>query len=399
MSTQTRFQYHFEPKKGWMNDPNGLVWFKGYYHAFFQHNPYATHWDRMHWGHAVSTDLIHWQELEIALYPDQPYEDAGGCYSGSAIVKEDTLYLFYTSVSQALGQTQSVAMSTDGVHFTKYEGNPVIDHWPEQGSKEFRDPMVFENPRGGYSMIVGTDHADLSALVSHGRVVMYNSPDLLHWTFSHVLYEAQDYAVTIECPNFFPLGDRYVLMYSCMDYPTYATRFVVGDFDGHTFIPDHTCTPEVGPQFYAPQTFRAPDGRRILIGWFFDWKRKVPKDAEWTGALTIPRELTLSPDGSLCNYPVHEATGLLRTVSQTSVAADEGAFANESAVTNDSAMCTCEGPIFTSTGLTIPRTSAGDLVCPIKATEIQQVDILEDGNGRGFEVFVNHGQWSASVLR
>ena len=108
-----RFVNHFEPKIGWMNDPNGLVQFRGRYHAFFQHYPHDTVWGPMHWGHAVSDDLIHWEELPIALYPDQEYENDGGCFSGSAIVHEDKLYLIYTSVGKELGQTQSIAVSED----------------------------------------------------------------------------------------------------------------------------------------------------------------------------------------------------------------------------------------------------------------------------------------------
>ena len=103
MEVFQRFQFHFEPKSGWMNDPNGLVYFKGKYHAFFQYYPHAPHWGQMHWGHAVSDDLIHWEELPIALYPDQEYEDDGGCFSGSAVVKDDRLYLVYTSVSHGNG--------------------------------------------------------------------------------------------------------------------------------------------------------------------------------------------------------------------------------------------------------------------------------------------------------
>lgn len=149
-----RFQYHFEPKKGWMNDPNGLIYFRGQYHAFFQHNPYAPRWGKMHWGHAVSSDLIHWQELPIALYPDQAYENAGGCYSGSAVEKDGRLYLFYTSVSRRWGQTQSMAYSDDGIHFTKYAANPVISENP-LGYSDFRDPKV-TCIDGKYYMVVGT---------------------------------------------------------------------------------------------------------------------------------------------------------------------------------------------------------------------------------------------------
>lgn len=358
----TRYKYHFEPQKGWMNDPNGLVFFKGCYHAFFQHNPYAAHWDKMHWGHAVSTDLLTWKELDIALFPDMPYENEGGCYSGSAIVKDDILYLFYTSVSHELGQTQSLAISEDGIHFTKYEGNPVINHWPLQGSKEFRDPMVFANPKGGYSMVIGSDHD------GHGRVLMYNSSDLFHWNYSHVLYEATDYNSTIECPNFFPLEDKYVLMYSCMDFHTYSVRFVIGEFDGVNFVPERICTPEAGPQFYAPQTFETPDKRRIMIGWFFDWKREVAPNAVSAGALTVPREITLA-DGDIRTYPVREAASLLSSYPHTDLSKEDNK-------------------------LIIHNTSVGDLVCPL---EIEHIEILEDT--KGYELFVNNGLWSASIVK
>ena len=169
-----RLRYHFEPKKGWMNDPNGLVWFRGQYHAFFQHNPYDTVWGPMHWGHAVSSDLLHWEELPIALYPDQPYENGGGCFSGSAIVKDDRLYLFYTSVSKT-AQTQSVAMSDDGIHFYKYEGNPVIASCPE-GHKNFRDPKV-SRIDGTYYMVTGSGNSRA------GQVLLFESEDLLHWEY------------------------------------------------------------------------------------------------------------------------------------------------------------------------------------------------------------------------
>jgi len=132
VSVPPRLRYHLEPRKGWMNDPNGLVFFRGRYHAFFQHNPHAPAWDTMHWGHAVSDDLLHWEELPIALAPDQWYEDDGGCWSGSAVVLDDRLYLFYTGVSAELGQAQCVAWSDDGLRFHKYANNPVIRRAPKR---------------------------------------------------------------------------------------------------------------------------------------------------------------------------------------------------------------------------------------------------------------------------
>ena len=159
--------FHFQNQKGWMNDPNGLIYYKGKYHAFFQHYPYAPRWGQMHWGHAVSENLLDWEELDIALCPDEPYENDGGCFSGSAIEKDGRLYLFYTSVSHELGQTQSVAFSDDGITFTKYENNPVIKESPLGSNREFRDPKVFEY-EGGYRMVVG------AGIDNIGKLLLFN---------------------------------------------------------------------------------------------------------------------------------------------------------------------------------------------------------------------------------
>ena len=355
---QKRFSYHFEPSKGWMNDPNGLIEFQGQYHAFFQHNPYEPKWGPMHWGHAVSKDLINWQELPIALEPKEWYENDGGCFSGSAIEKDGKLYLFYTSVSKELGQTQSVAISEDGIHFEKYEGNPVIRHFSKDGSKDFRDPKVVCID-GSYYMVIGT------MLNGKGRVLLYQSEDLFTWSYIDVLYESVEYNHAIECPDFFKLGDKYVLMYSKIGYKMYATQFIIGSFDGKKLIPESYCTPEAGPQFYAPQTFEAKDGRRIMIGWFFDWNRQVEANAEYAGALTIPRELSLV-DGKIYNFPVAEAGKLLQNQSA------------EVEVKNGKV-------ILHKHSLDIPLEYVGD---------ISSVDILKDE--KAIEVFVNKGEVSFS---
>lgn len=299
-----RLHYHFEPQKGWMNDPNGLCFFKGKYHAFFQHYPYAPKWGQMHWGHAVSEDLVHWTELPIALFPDQPYENDGGCFSGSAVVWNETLYLFYTSVSHELGQTQSLAISRDGIHFEKYSQNPIIPTPPQDGSYDFRDPKVtfFD---GCYHMVCGTGKNGI------GKVVHYTSNDLMHWEYSGVLIEGKEFGTVIECPDFFRFGDTYILMFSQMERSNHAVRFLTGSFDGKHFIKETDQSPEVGPQFYAPQSFEAPDGRRIVVGWLYDWKKELDYGANYAGALTVSRELTVDTDGNVKLFPVREAQGFL----------------------------------------------------------------------------------------
>lgn len=304
MLIQKRFEYHFEPNKGWMNDPNGLVYCKGRYHAFFQHNPYKAEWGKMHWGHAVSDDLINWEELPIALYPDREYESEGGCFSGSAIEKNGKLYLFYTSVADK--QTQSVAFSEDGISFTKYEGNPIIRENPF-GYYDFRDPKVTKIDNT-YYMVVGCGNSDI------GRVLLYTSDNLLNWRYVGVLFEGKEYAPCIECPDFFKINDKYVLMFSKMNESERTTYFVIGDFVDGKLINTHICRPEWGRDFYAPQTMF--DGkRRILIGWMYHWGKEKPVFCNFAGALSIPRELKLVDD-TIYNYPVEEAQPLLKQESK-----------------------------------------------------------------------------------
>lgn len=349
-----RFRYHFEPQTGWMNDPNGLIEFRGQYHAFFQYNPYKPEWGPMHWGHAVSRDLLHWETLPVALYPKEEYENDGGCFSGSAIEKDGKLYLFYTSVSKKYGQAQSVAISEDGINFHKYEENPVIRHYPEDGSADFRDPKVSKID-GTYYMVIG------SGKNGKGRVLLYRSEDLLHWDYVGVLYESVEYNDVIECPDFFPLGDKYVLMYSKMNCKLYSTQFVIGTFDGKRLVPEAYATPEAGPDFYAPQTFLAKDGRRIMIGWFYHWGKPLAKGADFAGALSIPRELTLQ-NGKLRSYPVHEARSLLQTESCEVVVEDDRVY--------------CQG-------------IASDAK-PVYQGAVQSVEIIKDV--KAIEVFINHGE-------
>ena len=349
-----RFQHHFEPAEGWMNDPNGLIRFRGQYHVFFQHYPHAPRWGQMHWGHAASKDLINWEELPIALYPDMAYENDGGCFSGSAIEKDGRLYLFYTSVSHELGQTQSLAWSDDGVHFTKYEGNPVIRENP-LGFADFRDPKV-SCIDGTYYMVVGTGNED------SGKVLLFTSEDLISWAYVGILFEGAEYAHCIECPDFFKMGDRYVLMFSKINTIERSTIFVVGDFVDGRLVNYTISRPEWGPDFYAPQTFRDGD-RRIVIGWMYHWGKSAPEGCPVAGALSIPRELKLVDD-RVQNFPVVEARGLLRQAS--TYVCREG----EVLILMDRAGCA------------VHREIPG----------LKTVDILEDT--KSLELFVNGGEMS-----
>ncbi|NLD88391.1 MAG: glycoside hydrolase family 32 protein [Clostridiales bacterium] len=297
-----RQKYHFEPQKGWINDPNGLIYFKGRYHAFFQHNPYAPVWDTMYWGHAVSDDLINWQELPIALYPDMPYENSGGCFSGSAVEKDGRLYIFYTSVSNELGQTQSLAVSDDAVTFVKYEGNPIIG---SIGVKDFRDPKVTKL-MGRYYMVCGSGSGGT------GRVLLYVSDDLYFWEPLGTLIEGKRFGNVIECPDFFELDGKYVLSFSQMFTDKQrAIRTIVGSFDGMRFTPEAEYDLETGPDYYAPQSFLDHLGRRIVIGWMVNPRGHGQAGLDYAGAFSIPRQLFFE-DGLLKGFPIAEAAPHLK---------------------------------------------------------------------------------------
>lgn len=187
--------------------------FQGKYHFFYQFNPYSGFWSQMHWGHAVSDDLMHWEQLPVALAPSESYDDhpQGGCFSGSAIEKDGKLYLIYTGTANngnGFEQTQNVAVSEDGIHFKKYEGNPVIE--PPSGIPHdfFRDPKVWEHD-GTYYLVCGAQRD------GKAQALLYHSPDLLHWDFFNVLFESRgEWGYMWECPDFFPLGDQWVFLCS-----------------------------------------------------------------------------------------------------------------------------------------------------------------------------------------
>ncbi|MBR2988993.1 MAG: glycoside hydrolase family 32 protein [Clostridia bacterium] len=359
-----RFKYHFQPKRGWMNDPNGLCYYNGSYHAFFQHNPYAPMWDKMHWGHAVSKDLIEWEELPIALCPDRDYEDKGGCFSGSAIEKDGELHLFYTSVSHDLGQTQSTAKSTDGVTFVKADNNPIITHTPyEAKSDNFRDPKVFF-AFGSYYMVVGYANGN------NGKILLYRSPDLTSWEYTGVAYSSNQFGGTLECPDLFPLGDKWVLAFSAMKPTVSSTVFVLGDFDGKTFNAECEVYSEYGQDFYAPQTLLAPNGDRVMIGWFYHWGKSLPIGETSAGALSIPRVLTLKGN-KIYNYPVLSARKLL---------------------VKECEYVKVDGLTVTVLGLDKKPVYQKSLVGLVD--EIEKVDILFDE--KTVEIFINDGEISIS---
>lgn len=319
MNKQYYPHFHLSPQAGWMNDPNGLVYYKGQYHAFYQHHPYNENWGPMHWGHAVSDDLITWRRLPIAIAPDHDY-DKSGCFSGSAVDNNGELSLIYTGHIWLNGQgndehireTQCLATSKDGINFKKH--GTVLT--PKEGIMHFRDPKVFKQ-NGKWWMVVGQRETN-----DVGQVLLYRSTDLKDWKFEQVLISDIDPNVyMLECPDFFPLGDKWVLMFSPQGMQAkgyqYRNRFqsgyIVGDWEpGKPFsIIKSFQEMDFGHDFYAPQSFLAADGRRIMFGWMDMWESKMPsKHDKWMGAFTLPRELILDRQNRVRNRPIKELVAL-----------------------------------------------------------------------------------------
>jgi beta-fructofuranosidase len=316
--------FHLTPWVGWMNDPNGFCYYHGQYHLFYQYNPYDTQWDAMHWGHAVSHDLLHWTYLPAALAPDAPY-DSFGCFSGSAMeLPNGNHLLLYTGVRKEGGdkgkefQTQCVAVG-DGLNYKKFDQNPVLDtkDLPENLSPyDFRDPKIWRKADGGYRCVVGARRMEDPKL---GVLLLYSSDDGFRWRFESILAENDGrFGLMWECPDFFPLDGKHVLFVSPQDmlpegfeyHNGNGTVCQIGAFDEETkrFIPAHHQAIDYGIDFYAPQTLLTPDGRRVMIGWMQNWdtcKNTGYEDRQWFGQMSLPRELSIR-DGRLYQQPIRE---------------------------------------------------------------------------------------------
>lgn len=318
-----RPHYHIATNGGWLNDPNGLCFYKGYYHVFYQYHPYSTEWGPMHWGHVRSKDMVHWEQLPVALVPGDP-EDSGGCFSGSAIVKGDRLYLIYTGQHyyrdgdlDHFWETQNIAYSDDGIHFTKYKGNPVINA-PADNTRDFRDPKVWQFANK-YWLVLGSR----SRANNCGRILLYQSDDLIHWQQVGTMFDsstANNGSKMLECPDFFHLNGGDLLLCSPMGMKPAGKEFMnfsqvcysIGhlDYARCQFTGTDLQELDKGHNFYAPQTFETPDKRRVMVAWASLFNDRVPEKADgWAGILTLPRELSIR-DGHLCNEPVQELTKL-----------------------------------------------------------------------------------------
>ncbi|MDP4239478.1 MAG: GH32 C-terminal domain-containing protein [Bacteroidota bacterium] len=313
-----RPQFHFSPEHGWMNDPNGMVYLDGEYHLFYQYNPYGSMWGNMHWGHAVSTDMVSWTYLPIAIAPDS----LGTIFSGSAVVDvnntagfgKNAMIAIYTSNGKT--QQQSISYSTDkGRTFVKYAHNPVLRN---PGIADFRDPKVSWNEASRQWVM---------ALATKQTITFYGSPDMKAWTKLSEFGEGiGSHTGVWECPDLFPLNfkgkTKWILLVSSGGVPNggTATQYFIGTFDGTRFTADPLPYPlwvDYGRDNYAGVTWGnlpSKDGRRIFLGWMSNWDYANQSPTQnFRSAMTVPRELTLMNNGKhliLANYPTIEVNTL-----------------------------------------------------------------------------------------
>jgi fructan beta-fructosidase len=322
-----RPQIHFSPQKSWMNDPNGMLYYKGTYHLFFQYFPDSTVWGPMHWGHATTTDLVHWQQQPIALYPDS----VGYIFSGSAVVDKDNtsglgkdgktalvaIFTQHDTTGEKQGkndfQNQSIAYSLDdGKTWTKYGGNPVLRN---PGITDFRDPKV---------MWYEADKKWIMTLATKDRVTFYSSPDLKNWTKeSEFGKELGAHGGVWECPDLITLDDNgkkiWVLIASINPggpNKGSATQYFLGEFDGKKFSPfdSNTRWLDYGPDDYAGVTWSNTGSRKIFLGWMSNWLyANIVPTSTWRSAMTIPRELKVKHVGNdmyVASEPVIEINNI-----------------------------------------------------------------------------------------
>jgi beta-fructofuranosidase len=315
-SDPRRPQFHFLPAANWMNDPNGPIYWRGKYHLFYQYNPNGAFWGDMHWGHAISPDMVRWKHLPVALAPTPGGPDADGCFSGTAVVQDGQVVFLYTGVRSV---PEAQATIKDGAHsFLEKQclastNDPELRTWTKQPDSVlslppadldvtgFRDPSPWHQGDRWY-MVIG------SGIVSKGgAVLLYASKDLRHWEYLHILADRTSGVAVVpekieprevwECPEFFALGKKHVLIYSAGG----KSCWLSGNFNPETMVfhPEKSGTLDHG-SFYAAKSQLSKDGQRILWGWIPETRKlEEYKASGWAGMMSLPRVLSLDNEGRL----------------------------------------------------------------------------------------------------
>lgn len=370
-----RHNYHLMPPTGWLNDPNGLSYYGGNYHVFFQYAPEDARGSDKCWGHYQSPDLVNWEYTGIAIYPDTEY-DRDGAYSGGALTDDGSLELFYTGnikeegnfdyINEGRGATVIYLSTEDGVHLTEKELLMTNDDYPADLSRHVRDPKVWKD-QGSYYMLLGARTRG-----SLGEALLYRSEDKKAWRFLKTITATEAFGYMWECPDYFQVDGRPVFAFSPQGIEAEEYRFENTYQSGYLAdvkLPETGQIRDIyqkfrewdlGFDFYAPQTFEAPDGRRILFGWAgvtdspYDNEPSIQEG--WQYSMTVPRELSWKGD-ILCQKPVRELEALRK---------EEVAFGNGEAKIDGGAF-----------DLVAERSVGGDEACATDKTGAEPTGKLE----------------------
>lgn len=281
-------KYHFSRKEGWLGNPCGLVYFKGKYNLFFQVNPDSPRYGRMHWGHAVSDDLITWEELPVAISPKEELS----CNSGSAIVHEGKIWLFYTRVLSDYSESVGAAYSDDGIRFIKCDKEPLLKT-PFEGSNKFRDPFVMRFGKE-FRMLVGSGQYGIA------KVLQFVSDDLINWRHKGELLSDGRFGSVIEAPNMIEVDGKWIFIIQSERHLPTKVLFAAGEYDGEKFIFDDPKEPfksvDSGSDLYNPVTCADENGTMVMMGWLFSMKMN-------SSAVCCPREIVISRKGEVCMLP------------------------------------------------------------------------------------------------
>lgn len=299
--------YHFRPLARWMNDPNGTIFHNGYYHIFYQHNPYGDKGGHMHWGHARSKNLVHWEHLPIALWPSKEMGEEH-CFSGCAVMNgKDQPMIFYTSIGSEKRPKNSpeqwAALGDDDLMvWKKHPANPILTNEVHGNIKvdQWRDPFIFREQERTF-MVIGGKLDQMEG--GHAIVNLYEAKneELTCWVYRGVLFRHPNKKLdSLECPNFFKLNDKWVLLISSSDSVEYFIGTI--DLEAFTFRPESQGVVDHGTNFYATNVLFDDRGRCVLFGWVHGFK----KGRGWNGCLSLPRILSVSSNGRLVQESVSE---------------------------------------------------------------------------------------------
>ena len=318
-----RPQYHLLPAANWMNDPNGPIFYKGQYHMFYQYNPNGAFWGTMHWGHAVSLDMLHWRHLPVALAPTPGGHDWDGCYSGSAVIDGETPTLIYTGVTP---ETQCIATSTDGMLTWNKEPKAIIPA-PPPGLQVtgFRDPRSPWREGDWWYTGIGSGFPGKG-----GVLLLYRSRNLREWEYLHTLAEGWNGTERTdpanngdmwECPDFFALSDKHVLLYSCG--PVARTYWAVGTYSDLRFHAEKRGVLDYGI-CYAAKSMPDAEGNRVVWAWVRETRPvKEQEAAGWSGSISLPRRLSIGKDGGLCIQPIPSIKTLYENTQKVTLRAGD----------------------------------------------------------------------------